>query len=149
MERTTRMVISLVALLVIVGAVYWFLFRGPCNQGVCKVSIEVTGFPCTADKVVVTPDPLDVTGPNNIQWKIVNSNTSTQWVKFVPSPDGIVFTGQPEMPAPGEFKVVLYQDDQIHMHDTPREGHHVYKYAVNLSTSSGACSKDPTIGNNG
>ena len=53
-----------------------------CNQGVCKVAVTITD--CAAKGgVSVAPDPLAVSGSNNIEWDIATPgysfvNSSTQ-----------------------------------------------------------------------
>lgn len=111
----------------------------PCNAGVCKVSIVITD--CTqASGFKVRPDPLTVSGPNNIEWTITGDYKFTDDGIVIPT-GGSVFDGKEKQ-----------SDKKFKWHDKHNETTLPvdYKYTVNVVPTSGAASciaLDPVISN--
>ena len=105
----------------------------PCTSGVCKA--QVTVIDCERGQLAVTPDPIDVDTPNNMQWTIV-----TPGFRFDAS-RGIVVSG------PG-FTSHGGSGNKFMVHNG-HERNGYFKYAVNVvRESGGACAVyDPYISN--
>lgn len=109
----------------------------PCNAGVCKAEVKVQS--CEKGAMTVTPDPITVPAPNNIEWTIATPG-------YTFPKDGIVIDGKGFTPKPGATgngKKFIVHDD----HTDKRKG---IKYVVRVTkTSDGvACAPyDPFINN--
>ena len=105
----------------------------PCTSGVCKA--QVTVIDCERGQLAVTPDPIVVNAPNNMEWTIV-----TPGYNFDPT-RGIVVAGPGFTPhgASGN-KFIVHNGHE-------RNGD--FKYAVNaVRNGGGACAPfDPFISN--
>lgn len=105
----------------------------PCTAGVCKA--QVTVIDCERGQLAVTPDPIDVDAPNNMEWTIV-----TPGYKFDAS-RGIVVAG------PG-FTPRGASGNKFIVHNA-HERNGYFKYAINaVRDGGGACAAyDPYINN--
>jgi len=111
--------------------------RSPCNQGVCKAVVTVLS--CDKGAMPVTPDPIPVRGPNNIEWTI-----ATEGYEF--PANGIVIEGKGFTNRPGSTgngkKFVVHDDNTDKRNDI--------KYTVRVTRKSDgkACAPyDPFISN--
>ena len=110
----------------------------PCNAGVCKAEVKVQS--CEKGTMSVTPDPIPVPAPNNIEWTISTPG-------YVFTKGGIVIKGKGFTPKPG----VTGNGKKFIVHDDHTDKRPDIKYAVYLTrTSDGvACAAyDPFINNN-
>jgi hypothetical protein len=114
----------------------------PCNSGVCKLDVTVAAGGCADPaNITVSPDPLVVSGANNIEWTI-----KTDAYTWVPAPGGI--TGLP----PAQFSNAhdTGNGKKYDIHDANTDASPTdYKYGINLKDANGnLCAvKDPTIRN--
>jgi len=111
---------------------------GPCNQGVCKA--EVTVKSCEKGEMTVAPDPIDVSGPNNIEWTIATPG-------YVFTKDGIVIRGCGFTDSPG----VTGNGRKFIVHDDHTDKRSAIKYIVRVTRVSDGAScapYDPFINNN-
>jgi hypothetical protein len=116
----------------------------PCNNGVCKLDVTVTGGSCASPaNITVAPDPLPVPkgSPNKIEWTI-----QTNGYTWAPAPNGITSLPSPMFTNPhntGNGKKYDIQD--ANTNPTPTD----YKYDIRLMGPDGTrCAvKDPTIKN--
>jgi len=116
---------------------------GPCNAGVCKVTIQVVD--CTRrDGFVVSPDLLEVRAPNRIEWEITSP-------KYKFTADGIDIKKNdgafedPKVIAGG--RKFSWKDRH---RDAPGYAAKVYNYAINVVHEDGTvtCGAfDPRISN--
>lgn len=110
--------------------------QAPCNAGVCKASVEVQA--CEDGKLSVSPDPILVPAPNNIEWTI-----ATPGFKFAPNGIAIDGTGFSNSQVTGNGRKFIVHDDHTDMR--PK-----IKYAVRVVRESDglACAPyDPYIKN--
>jgi hypothetical protein len=110
--------------------------QAPCNAGVCKADVELQS--CADGTLSVSPDPILVPAPNNIEWTI-----TTPGYRF--APNGIVIdgTGFGNFQLTGNGKKFIVHDD--HTDRRPK-----IKYAVRVVRESDglACAPyDPYIKN--
>jgi hypothetical protein len=88
----------------------------PCNNGVCKVDVDVTS--CV---ITPTPDPLYVHGENNIFWEL---NLSSRFYRF--TEDGVKL----KKPDPTFDQPEKLNDWKFKLHDKGTPG--TYLYAIKV-----------------
>ncbi len=111
--------------------------RGPCNDGVCKAKVTVLS--CEKGALPVTPDPIPVRAPNNIEWTIV-----TEGYEF--PENGIVVDGKGFKNNPG----ATGNGKKFIVHDDHSDKRIDIKYVVRVTRKSDgkACEPyDPFISN--
>ncbi len=108
----------------------------PCNAGVCKASVTVQA--CASGTLAVTPDPIPVPAPNNIQWTI-----DTAGYRF--AQNGIVVAGSGFKPSPG----ATGNGKKFIVHDDHTDKRPNIKYTIRVVKDDGtACAAfDPFINN--
>lgn len=119
----------------------------PCNSGVCKLDVTVSGSCANPANITVIPDPLPVPkgSPHSIQWTIQTDGYT--WVPAPPPPPGGI-SGLPDPPF--DRPHVTGNGRKYDIHDAnPETAPKDYKYGINLIDPSGKpCAvKDPTIRN--
>jgi hypothetical protein len=112
------------------------LAQSPCTGGVCKATVVVSS--CEGGQMQVSPDPIPVPAPNNIEWTI-----ETAGFKF--AQNGIVVNGSgfTNPHATGNGRKFIVHDDHSDLRPD-------IKYAVRLVRDSDgvACGVyDPFIKN--
>jgi hypothetical protein len=105
----------------------------PCTAGVCKA--QVTVIDCERGQLAVTPDPIPVDAPNNIERTIVTPGYNFDATR------GIVVAGPGFTPRGASGNKFIVHDGH------ERTGY--FKYAVNaVREGGGACATyDPYINN--
>jgi hypothetical protein len=109
----------------------------PCTQGVCKAEVTVQW--CWAGMLSVSPDPIRVPAPNNIEWTM-----KTEGFSF--TNNGIVINGSGFTPRPG----VTGNGKKFIVHDDHSDIRPNIKYAIRVvRDSDGAVCRplDPMISN--